>query len=232
MNHDPLWTCEKCGRKFNGALISHICHYSQNDEEKHILRIVGEDFGHLPRPAGRFLDIGAYNPKAFSNTRALFDRGWSGVMVEAAPGPFLDLLIEYGGNNRIQLVCAAVAPMRGLIQFYHSEAGVGTSSEPHYQKWRDAAKFEGTFWTPTVPITDLLSQFGYQFDFVNIDVEGGSAALFIDAIQRRLRPKCWCVEHDGRQEEITKIAISRGYCREHLNGENVIFARQDWHDGN
>lgn len=197
--------------------------YSQNAEEQHIARIVGDQ-------PGRFLDIGAYNPKLFSNTRALYERGWSGVMVEASPGPFLDLLIEYGKCDRVELVCAAVMPWRGLARFQHSEAGVGTSSDAHYQKWRDKAQFDGRFWTHGLALVDLLSRFGSDFDFVNIDVEGQSAELFIDAIQRRMRPKCFCVEHDGRQEEITKIAIARGYCMEHLNGENVIFARQAGHD--
>lgn len=200
--------------------------YSQNSEEQHIARIVGD------KP-GRFLDIGAYNPKLFSNTRALFERGWSGVMVEASPGPFLDLMIEYGECERVELVCAAVTPGRGMVRFHHSEAGVGTSDQAHYQKWRDKAKFDGRFWAPGMPVEDLITQFGNDFDFINIDVEGGSASLFKHMLllgPTRIMPKCWCVEHDGRQEEITLAALKAGYVREHLNGENVIFARQDGHD--
>ncbi len=198
--------------------------YSQHDEESHILRIVGDQ-------PGRFLDIGAYNPTRFSNTRRLFELGWSGVMVEPAPGPFLDLLIEYGNCPRIQLACAAVGLTRGLVKFHNSEAGTATSNEPHYQKWRDTTKYEGEFYAAGITMADLIGQFGKDFDFINIDVEGGSAQLFIEALlYPRMRPKCWCVEHDGRQEEITKLAIRHGYCREHLNGENVIFAQQDGQD--
>ena len=193
--------------------------YSQNSEEAHILRIVGDQ-------PGRFLDIGAYNPKAFSNTRALYERGWSGVMVEASPGPFMDLLIEYGDCDCVELVCAAVASSRGLLRFQHSEEGVGTSNESHYQKWRDKANFSGRFWAATVVLGDLLHQFGRDFDFVNIDVEGESADLFLHALRdHRLKPKCWCVEHDGRQEELTRLALIAGYSQYHINGENVIYSR-------
>ncbi len=200
--------------------------YSQNSEELHIARIVGDQ-------PGRFLDIGAYNPKLFSNSRALYERGWSGVMVEASPGPFLDLFIEYGNDDRVELVCAAVGTNRKLARFHHSEAGVGTSSETHYQKWRDKAAFDGRFFAAMITLPDLFCQFGHDFDFVNIDVEGNSAELFASALQIRpkLRPKCFCVEHDGQHEELTKIALIGGYVREHLNGENVIFARQDGHNG-
>ncbi len=203
--------------------------YSQNDEEKHILRILAT---YLRLERGRFLDIGAYNPTKFSNTRALFERGWSGVMVEASPGPFLDLLAEYGNCDRIKLICGAVSVVGGLLEFHHSEAGVGTSNEPHYQKWRDTATFEGRFYTCALTIGDLLQTFGSNFDFVNIDVEGESAEVFIKALQSNLRPKCFCVEHDGKHEMLTRSALKRGYCREHLNGENVIFARQEMQDGN
>jgi FkbM family methyltransferase len=195
--------------------------YSQNNEEEHILRICGGI------QIGRFLDLGSYNPKLFSNTRALYERGWSGVMVEASPGPFMDLLIEYGQSERIELICAAVAHGRGLLRFNHSEAGVGTSNESHYQKWRDKADFSGQFWAASILLGDITHQFGRDFDFINIDVEGGSAALFMHALRdHRMRPKCWCVEHDGRQEQLTQQAIMQGYCLEHMNGENVIFARQ------
>lgn len=197
--------------------------YSQNNEEQHIARIVGD------KP-GRFLDIGAYNPKLFSNTRALFERGWSGVMVEASPGPFLDLLAEYGKCDRIELVCAAISQVSGLMGFFHSEAGVGTSNESHYQKWRDKVAWEGRFYTMAVTLPDFIKQFGKDFDFVNIDAEGESALLFLEALRIRMRPKCFCVEHDGRQQEISNAAVRAGYCVEHLNGENVIFARQDGHD--
>jgi hypothetical protein len=149
-------------------------------------------------------------------------------MVEASPGPFMDLLIEYGNCERIELVCAAVdvAPATRLVRFHHSEAGVGTSDQAHYQKWRDIAKYDGRFFAARVTIGDLIVQFGIDFDFINIDVEGQSAELFLRALNARLRPKCFCVEHDGRQEQITAQAIMQGYCLEHMNGENVIFARQ------
>ncbi len=196
-----------------------IMSYSQNSEEEHVARIVGDQ-------PGRFLDIGAYNPKAFSNTRALYERGWSGVMVEASPGPFMDLFIEYGNDERIELVCAAVTAGRGLMPFRHSEAGIGTLNESHYQKWRDTKLFDGRFWVNTVQIADLIEKFGIDFDLISIDVEGGSADLFLSALaHNRMRPKCWCVEHDGCQERLTKAAILHGYAQYHLNGENVIFAR-------
>jgi hypothetical protein len=59
--------------------------YSQYDEEAYIVAaLTGEP--------SRFLDVGAWHPTIFSNTRALVERGWGGVLIEPSPGPFINLL--------------------------------------------------------------------------------------------------------------------------------------------
>jgi hypothetical protein len=72
--------------------------YSQYDEQKFILEAFGwsadglcyskekRSLSHL------FLDIGAWHPTIFSNTRALIELGWRGVIVEPSPGPFINLM--------------------------------------------------------------------------------------------------------------------------------------------
>src|ERR1700683_5262801 len=80
--------------------------YSQYGEQAAILAA----FAPTPKEGvvivqeARFLDIGAYHPTDKSNTRALFELGWSGVMIEPAPGPMRSLLAEYGNEPRIALI--------------------------------------------------------------------------------------------------------------------------------
>ena len=60
--------------------------YSQHpDEEEAILQLFGSH-------VGRALDIGAWVATTFSNTRALYERGWELVLVEPSPGPFIILM--------------------------------------------------------------------------------------------------------------------------------------------
>ena len=52
--------------------------YSQNQEEQYILN-------HFKDKQGTFLDLGAYDGKELSNTRALVEQGWAGCCVEPHP---------------------------------------------------------------------------------------------------------------------------------------------------
>src|SRR5690242_9964329 len=94
--------------------------YSQNDEEAAILRACK----HVEPQ--RFLDIGAYHPIDNSNTRALYEAGWSGVLVEPQPytqdgqgnmGGMARLIEEYNNNPRITLLQLAVAAEPGVRPF-------------------------------------------------------------------------------------------------------------------
>lgn len=192
--------------------------YSQGEEQCHILDAVASV------TTGRFLDIGAWNAKHLSNTRALYEAGWAGVMIEPSPEPFLSLLREYGSDSRMALICAAVGFDRSLTRFYATADAVSTSSEENYAKWQNAAAFYGSFWAPVITIPEILNQFGC-FEFVNIDTEGTSVDLFHSLLRTAMRPQCVCVEHDNRIVECAGSAQTAGYQQLYLNGENVIYGR-------
>ena len=198
--------------------------YSQNDEEAVILEIFGE------KTDGRFLDIGAYDAKMLSNTRALYERGWSGVMVEPSPGPFRSLLEEYGNDPRITLVHAAIGITRRVLRMYATDDAITTTSETMLAAWKAAGyEFYGSFLQPIMAFGNLLVAVGSNFDFVSVDVEGGSADLFVYAlscIQPSALPKCWCVEHDNRPDDLVAKATPYGYRLASRNGENCIFVRE------
>lgn len=193
--------------------------YSQGAEQHTILKCLS----HLPIP-GRFLDIGAYHPTVFSNTRALYELGWSGVMVEPAPEPFLSLLKEYGNDERITLISAAVGFHKGLSVLHATADALSTTEIDHVEKWRGVAKYDGRFHVPTITIGDILNQFG-AFEFVSIDTEGTSAGLFKELLRSGMLPFVICVEHDNHETELAELAGPLGYRLMLRTGENCVFAR-------
>ena len=196
--------------------------YSQGEEQQHILEHAGS--------SGRFLDIGAWHAKNLSNTRALYERGWSGVLVEPSPEPFIGLLREYGNEERISLVCAYVGGMETLAQFHASADALTTSSPQNFEKWREIGGFYGRFYSPRVELDYLMERFG-EFDFVSIDAEGSSVEIFSDLLHLPRfidgvgLPRCVCVEHDNRTVEIWGLIAGTGYRQVYFSGENVIFVR-------
>lgn len=195
--------------------------YSQNNEQEVLLSI-------LPK-TGRFLDIGAFHPTQLSNTRALYEMGWSGVMVEPSPGPMLSLLREYGNDERIKLIQAAVEAVdshfAGLTQLHVTDDAVSTSSESVRRTWERDGGYYGRVLVPIMSVKNLELTFG-PFDFIDIDAEGQSADIFKAMLGiGSCRPICFCVEHDSREAEITKAAAKTGYSVAAANGENIIFRR-------
>jgi FkbM family methyltransferase len=196
--------------------------YSQNNEEEVILK----ECQRLSLTTGKLLDVGAYCTEAFSNSRALIEQGWQGVLVEPSPIPFMKLANAYAGNSNVVLVNAAVSPDKAkLVKWFDSNGDALSSTSPlHVAKW-EAAKVKFTvFYVYLLPMIDLFDQFGFNFDFINIDVEGANMDMFQALPWPALTgTRILCVEHDGRQLEMKALAARYGFHPLSLNAENIIF---------
>jgi len=191
--------------------------YSQFGEEAIILQYFGD------KTDGRFIDVGAWDGKTFSNTYALTERGWSGVLIEPSLEGMLGLLKTHGYNPNMTLVHAAMAIDHGLIYFYNTPDAVSTSQPDHYETWRKATKYTGQFYCPTVTWGDILNQFGGA-DFVNIDTEGTSVDLLF-VLLAHAQPPLICVEHDNRIVEATERARKYNYRVLDVNSTNLILGQ-------
>jgi FkbM family methyltransferase len=200
--------------------------YSQNNEEE----IIVAEFERLGVKEGRFLDIGAWDGKGFSNTFRLAELGWSGVCVEASPTVFPALIKNHAGNPKMTLVNAVVAPNQSkLVQWFDSGGDAISSTNPaHAAKWEAGWKVKFTpFWVFTMPVLTLFDQFGFDFDFINIDVESTNLELFLALPWKAIKQtKVICVEHDYHQNDMAQIAGAHGFRALSMNGENLILTRQ------
>lgn len=192
--------------------------YSQQDEQTYILEAV------KGIRTGRLLDIGAWHPCMFSNSRALIEMGWSALLIEPSPEPLVNLLKEYGHSANVEILAAGVGINHGLRRMHITADGLSTTEEREYEKWKKAAHFYGRLVVPMISVLELLP-FG-PFDFVDIDTEGTSVDLLkwllsdIRAVDYQ-RPRCICVEHNERRREV--IDASHGlYETIHQNDTNMV----------
>ena len=174
--------------------------YSQYDEERHILSTLSHG------QAGKFLDIGAFHPTQLSNTRALYELGWTGVLIEPSPGPFLNLVracsycghvppealmcerettcsnchttptIRYGNDPRLHLINAAVGTSPSLIKLHCTNMPTTTSDVNTHRIWAGDNQYLGTYYIQQITLDTIFHQFG-NFNFISIDAEGSSVSI-------------------------------------------------------
>ena len=199
--------------------------YSQYGEQAAILAALKEKS--LDDKPARFLDIGAWNAKTFSNTRALYELGWGGVLIEPSPGPVCGLLDVYGNNDSISIVQAAVVADENaprLMRMWVSDDAISTANAAEHETWKQAATWRGERLVPTLPIMSIFNQFG-GFAVVNIDAEGSSAEMFLTMLRGGIYPTVVVVEHDGRLAEIASAATALNYRITLANSTNAVLVR-------
>lgn len=192
--------------------------YSQRDEEKYILEAVKDC------SRKRLLDIGAWDPKVFSNSRALIEQGWGGVLVEFSPKPLRALVEAYADRADVEVVAAAVGVLPSLRQFALTDDAVSTTTDSdQFQTWKVAGNYFGRALVPVISLAEILAQFG-AFDFVSIDTEGTSVDLLKALLATEMFPQCICCEHDGRVIELLQMARARSYHSVYESEENIVLS--------
>jgi len=203
--------------------------YGQNGEDD----IIKQFLASLPEDqvVRRFLDVGGYDPKVFSNTRCLVEAGWVGTYVEPAPGNFNRFLAEYAGNDGLTLVNAAVTRESQLIEFWDSGGDAVSSMVPeHVAKWTIGHIKFRKYLTKSITWGELFDAINVENNPVSVlslDVESMNIELFRLLPIMRLMPalRVFVVEHDGHQNEMEMVLNPLGFKRHHFNGENIIFTR-------
>lgn len=208
--------------------------YSQWDEEQVLIDIFGKDY------KGYFVDIGANDGKTVSNTLALVERGWGGLMIEPDPIAFSKLQSLHGYNKNITLLnCAVNRHRNGYIieQFWSAsrpEASVYSTTEPQNMvKWEHESTFYPSHYVVSIGFMDALKLAKSRIDFISIDTEGTSYDIFngfMEYLYGRGGPLCFCVEHDEKREECRLSARRAGYVQIAENRENLMFVRQKYID--
>ena len=125
---------------------------------------------------GLYIEVGAFDGQHHSNTMALEERGWHGLLIEANP-EVIDALIHNRGPH--QVVHAAVAHKRTTAKFV---IGGQYSGIEHYMpdNWvaehirrGNRAMSVKTETLGDIYRTRFISKFGQDIDYLSLDTEGG-----------------------------------------------------------
>lgn len=179
---------------------------------------------------GRFLDVGAADGTAASNSRALALAGWSGVAIEPAALLFDKLATLYADRPDISCVQAALVPALDgrLIPFHMSHDLVSTSVDRYAETWRELVEFTPCY-VAAITVAELLDTFGGPFDMVSVDTEGTSLALW-DALRAHggvfADGALAVIEaEDGNERYRIQTAAHEGFSRLAVTSNNVLLER-------
>lgn len=203
--------------------------YSQNREEEAIVNYFGKDF------KGKFLDIGANDGVTLSNTRALAEAGWCGVLVEPSPRAYARLEANYSmlqTKGCFYMYRYAIGEINGMVMLDESGpliskydvALVSTIVESEKARFAKVVTYEKS---PVECFTykTFLNRLPIKsFDFISIDAEGCDEIILkqIDVSET----KCICIEWNGNQNLKNSFsAILKDFKIIYTSGENLIYAR-------
>jgi len=179
-------------RKAQAALLDVYAQrsWSQEGEDMILLRFFEG------KTDGFYVDVGAHHPRRFSNTCALYRRGWSGINIDATPGLMRAFRRERPRDRNIE--AAVSKDGQDLVLQQYEESALNrfqTSSARQLDATRFEAASKLTLKTRRLP--ELLDEFlprGQQIDLLSVDVEGMDLDVLEGNDWTRYRPHCVLVE--------------------------------------
>ena len=198
--------------------------YSQNDEERVILNYFDG------KPAGTFLDIGAFHPKKFSNTRALFERGFKGVFIEPSPSLHQAFLDEIKDDPLMQLVTDCIGDYSGEVEFYDSGEWALSTTDPEWvEKRKGCGATFNKIKVNMITVPQLLEKSVHKtFDFISLDTENTVKIILPLLDLNALGTSLICVEWNGQDFEFFDTTLrAQGFSEIYgsRTGENLIYKK-------
>lgn len=214
--------------------------YSQFGEQRLILDFFARG---APGHARYCVDAGAFDGTTGSNTRALFESGWSGIAIEPNPRSYDRLQQLYA--RRTDIVCKQVAlsdrPRAGVPMLF----SIGPAGVPQGDRWQygqvstlNEAFADGyrkshgyqyeTARVDVVTLTALLDELRApaRFGFLSVDCEGEDIRILQAFDLARYRPALICVECDDEHRAMyADVLAPRRYQPVGHTVSNTLFAQ-------
>lgn len=173
-----------------------------------------------PNMIGTYIDVGAHHPSRFSTTRALYERGWSGINVEANPDLMDEFTIQRPRDKNLNYAV-------GKSDYYELQVFDEPALSTYVNDWTERFLSEGATLRKSVrvPGISLRSLFDQYFpdqgpDLLCIDAEGSDfevlLSLDLPELDQNRRPFALLLEtvppiKHSLQTDSVKYAMKNGY---------------------
>lgn len=215
--------------------IPYIGHsWSENFEDILIANIFIERGLDLARI--RYIDLGACSPKSGNNTYYFYERGATGILVEANPD-LIDQLHEERPKD-VVLNCA-VYNDADTVEFYiSSNAGLSSLDKNHVNKndsWSKDWPVVKTINIEARSINDIFKELGTECNLLSIDLEGYDEEALLGLDFSRYHPNVIVAEllyqtseQHMKYKGVVDLILKNGYTLYANNVSNGIFCDSRW----
>jgi len=177
---------------------------------------------------GVYIDVGANDPKSWSNTKFFYERGWTGVNIEPNPDLF-DKFKKYRSHD-INLNIGIGAKKETLPFYQMSDDKISTFDKdeiPEFEKL--GHRVVSTIQVPVITLKEVFETYYPDriVDFISVDVEGFDMEVLQSNDWTKYRPTFIVLEVLRDKDSFLKYMKSIGYSLIYINFTNGIFLDEE-----
>lgn len=188
--------------------------WSQGGEDLALLSVFSKI-----RP-GRYIDIGAHHPSRFSNTRHLYQMGWTGVNIDADQ----DLVDEFllSRPKDVSFVAAIGSQPEYVLHVFNEKLVSTTDSARITPEVSIGRKYMGSRKVRGVSLRKVIDDYfpEERVDLISIDIEGSDfdalSSIDFDTLEFHRWPEFILVETyppvtNALSTDAVQLAVDKGY---------------------
>ena len=188
---------------------------------------------------GFYVDVGAFHPRLFSNSKFLSMLGWNGINIDANETSMA--LFREERPNDINLCCGA-AKTKGELTYYKftdpgaitSQSALNTCCPERAKELQEVygCKLVATSTVPVLPINTILEEHlpdNQKIDYMNIDVENLDDDIIKSLDLSKYKPTIFSIEMNevnrlhAIDNPVVQYIVNSGYFLASINFETYIF---------
>ena len=163
---------------------------SQFNEEKNILDLFENNH------RGTYVDLGCFHPTKYSNTRKMYNLGWTGLNIDL--NPITIELFNFKRPKDINICAALSNKIKKTNLYYHHDLSSQNTLSDNHVSWMKKNFGLNNLKRKKIKTTRLdkiLKKFKINhIDFLNIDIEGLELEVMSTINLNKLNIKVICIE--------------------------------------
>lgn len=205
--------------------------YSQNREDLIIHKLLSN------KNKGFYIDIGAYDPNRFSNTKYFYNKGWSGINIEPNTGNYKRFLKSRRHDVNLNVGIGSITGKTTFYEFFPDTLSTFSTKEVmHYQKI--GFQLINKRKVSILRLDNVIEKYcaNKRIDFLSIDTEGFEMEVLKSNNWKRFKPTLICIESytfqadfapSRERVDIKNYLLSKGYEITYINSTNIIYRVSD-----